>query len=431
VTRSTRDFNRYFTGETVSTFGSAVSGTAVTVLAVRTFNVPIDSLSVLIVCGMVPALVCGLLGGSIGDRIQRPRRVLIWFDLLAAAALAIVALALWRGWATLLWLCLLNATLTGLSATANILYFVHLKGLTGSDGPELARARGRLQAGDHFARVTGRGLSGALLAAVGSAGALCLDALTYLLSVTALSRIQAPDQGVRRSSDEPSPHRRRIWHTLVCDVGIGTGVILSRPFLRQLSASLLISTCAAGATSTLIAPFLLRTLAVPTPLYGLLTASAGVAGLVGSLVAVRVADRSHRKLVLGGYAGAALSASVVPLAGGPLLVTGTVAALGLMLPVLFGAIANIGLTSLVTADVPEAVLGRAVATLQTATGVTTLLGCLGGGVLGSSLGTRPALWIAASLSAVAASLLVRMPVSSGTAAAGTHQPRTDTVELAA
>ena len=40
MTRSTRDFNRYFAGETVSTFGSAVSGTAVTVLAVRIFTSP-------------------------------------------------------------------------------------------------------------------------------------------------------------------------------------------------------------------------------------------------------------------------------------------------------------------------------------------------------------------------------------------------------
>ena len=209
------------------------------------------------------------------------------------------------------------------------------------------------------------------------------------------------------------------------------GVVVSRPYLRRLTASLLIATCAAGASAPLTAPFLLRTLAIPTPLYGLLSASAGVAGLLGSLVAVRVAHRSHRRLLLLGYAGVGLSAGVVPLAFGPLAVAGPVVALGLMLPVLFGAIANIGLTSLVTSDVPEDVLGRAVAAMQTATGLTSLLGCLGGGVLGSALGARPALWIAALLSAASTLLLIRMPAISGTVTAAPQRPRTEIIEVAA
>jgi predicted MFS family arabinose efflux permease len=78
------------------------------------------------------------------------------------------------------------------------------------------------------------------------------------------------------------------------------------------------------------------------------------------------------------------------------------------LPVFFGAIANVGMTSVLTTEVPENVLGRAVAGMQTLMTLVTLAGAVGGGVLGDAMGVHPALWLATSVSIAGLTLAVPM-----------------------
>jgi predicted MFS family arabinose efflux permease len=135
---------------------------------------------------------------------------------------------------------------------------------------------------------------------------------------------------------------------------------------------------------------------MPTGLYGLLFAVTGLAGLGGSVVAARLARRTGPQLLtIAGGGGIVVSSSLLPLAAGPVPVAAGLAVLGLGLPVAFGAIANIGLTVVVTDCVPEHRLGRVIGNLRALCTGAEVIGSLAGGGLGELLGLRSAIWLCA------------------------------------
>jgi len=113
-------------------------------------------------------------------------------------------------------------------------------------------------------------------------------------------------------------------------------------------------------------------------------------------------------MTAGGFIASALAAALLPLARGPVALAVVLSGLGIALPIFFGAIANVGMTSVLTTEVPENVLGRAVAGMQTLMTLVSLAGAVGGGVLGGALGVHPALWVATAVSVAGLPLAVPM-----------------------
>jgi predicted MFS family arabinose efflux permease len=239
-------------------------------------------------------------------------------------------------------------------------------------------------------------VAGPVVALAASLG-LLIDAVTYLISFTLLRLIRKLD---RRHEPPPStedtPPTSR-WRELFA----GGVEMWHAPVLRSLTTALCVMGIAAGATGALAVPFLLRTLHLPVSLFSLIFAASGAAGLVGSVVATRVVGRLPSVvLTAGAFACAAASAALLPMARGSLPVAAASAAAGIALPVFFGSIANVGLVGVMTTDVPEHVLGRVSATLQTVVTVAALTGALGGGALGDALGVRGALVVSAVVALV-------------------------------
>jgi hypothetical protein len=106
-----------------------------------------------------------------------------------------------------------------------------------------------------------------------------------------------------------------------------------------------------------------------------------------------------------GYLGAALAVTLLPAASGPLPVAMVMAAVGIGLPFFFGAIANIAISGVVLATVPEGLLGRLTVSVQLVLAVAGVGGALVGGVLGQAVGITPTLWLAAGLSVATAAFL--------------------------
>jgi predicted MFS family arabinose efflux permease len=181
------------------------------------------------------------------------------------------------------------------------------------------------------------------------------------------------------------------------------------PFLRALVWFLILWSGVVGAIGALTGIFLLRTLHIPVSVYGLLFAFTGLAGIAGSAVGGRAAGNrsSYPVLALLGFGGGIIATMLLPMAGGPLPAVATLAVLGIALPVLCGAVANIGLTGVMVNDVPEPMLGRVLGTLRTATTVVRVPGALLGGVLGDAFGIRSALWVCCV--AALASLVLTIP----------------------
>jgi MFS family permease len=246
-----------------------------------------------------------------------------------------------------------------------------------------------------------------------------VDAGSYLVSLLLLRSLRAPDSAQPR----PEPEGTSLVHEAIS----GVREIRRHPLLRGLGGFLAAWSVLSGAITALTVPFLLRTIAVPTSLYGLLYAVTGGAGLIGSVVGGALIRRriGVARIAFVGFVIGAAATVLLPAAYGSTAVATTVAMLGLALPAIGGAIANIGLTGVLTEDVPGHVLGRVIAALKTAAMTATIAGALGGGFLGDAIGVRAALWLlagAALLSPLLLSPAIRVtrerpvPVSQGASA---------------
>jgi MFS family permease len=399
----TRDFRAYWAAETTSVFGSMFTLTAVGVVAVETFDATASQIGLVTGAATVPALLFGMASGSLADRLARPRRALMLCDAIGSITVFGLAVGLWTGLATLWWLVGVSFVLGLLATIISPVYFTHLSTVVGTEPTALVQARARLQSGQYGARIAGRSAAGPVIAALGAAGGLVVDAVSYLVSFVLLASLRAPDRRAAPDCGAADP-------AVSAAAAAGARALWRHPFLRALVCYLIGLSVITGAVTTLTAPFLLRTLALPVPLYGLILGGPGVAGLIGSLVATRQVGRmGAARLVLLGFGGAAASMAILPAATGGPVTLSVVAALGVAVPILFGAIANVGLVGVMTSGVPARVMGRAVATMTTATTAATLVGALGGGLLGDLVGIRTALWLCAGLAV--ASLVCIVPAA--------------------
>lgn len=379
-----RDLSRYWWGQTTSAFGSVFTAIAMPVIAVAYLGASPGQVGLISAASMLPMLVLGLPAGAFADRIARPRHALLVLDALSALAVGAVAVGLLNHVVTIAWLVLLSAVQGCVTILSEVVYFIHLNQLAGAD--RIARSRARLQAGQYGAGFVGRLLAGPTIVVLGGAAALSVDAVSYVLSAASLL-------SMRPAAVMPREPVTTAGGTLR-GMGAGLKFFVGDAFHRALLVFLVVPIAAAAGTGALTAPFLLRAVHVPTGAYGAMFALSGVTGLAGSAAAGRVLHprRDARLVTLAAFTAAALSAVLLPLAGGPLPVAIPCAAAGIALPLFFGAIANVALSPVIVADVAEDAMGRTVAALQVVAAAAGLLGALAGGALGDEIGVRSAMW---------------------------------------
>ncbi|MGW4378972.1 MFS transporter [Kitasatospora sp. NPDC004531] len=396
-----RDLTLYWWGQTASTVGSLFTAVALPVVAVVHLDASPGQVSLIGAAGTLPALLFGLPAGVLADRIARPRRALMLLDAVSALAIAAVAAAVAGDVVSIPWLVALALVSGAVSVVTEVVYFLHLGQVV--EAGALTRARARLQSGQLGAGLVGRLLAGPAIVAFGTATALAVDAVSYLLSAAALLAMRPVAPRERAPRTGPS--------TFLRDALVGGRLLYRNRFYRALLLMLAAPVVTGAGSGALGGLYLLHTLAVPTGVYGLVGMAAGLFGLLGSTLAGRVLTPRHdaRRVVVLSYLGGTLCALLYPAAGGPLPLALAVAGLGAGVPALFGAVANIALSPVLVAETSEDALGRVSATLHVLVGALGLVGALAGGLLGDLLGVRAALWVLAA--AGAAAVLVTAPLA--------------------
>ncbi|WP_327586741.1 MFS transporter [Nonomuraea sp. NBC_00507] len=196
--RSRPDFRRLWLGASVSVMGDSMTYIALSwlVLAQRDGTA---KLGVLAVCYTAPVLIGGLAAGFVLDRFDK-RTVLIVDNVLRGAAVASIPIAAAVGGVPE-WLPFLVAAVYGL------LKMVPMAAVPATI-PDLV-AEGQRDAANALESVSyslsgiiGFTLAAPLLAAVGPANMLALDAATYVCFTIALTRIRTP---LRPRATTPSP----------------------------------------------------------------------------------------------------------------------------------------------------------------------------------------------------------------------------------
>jgi MFS family permease len=376
-----RDFRRLWIGETVSQFGTQVSQLALPLVAILVVHASTFEVGMLTAIESLGFLVVGLPAGAWVDRM-RFRSVLIVNDLIRAAALGSIPLAQLLGMLTIGQLYLV-ALAAGVSTVFfDVAYQSYLPDLV--DRSALVEGNAKLQASESVSQIAGPTAGGALVQALTAPYAVFVDALSFLWSAAWVANIQVRP---------PKPERKPDRH-LGREIREGLSFVVRNPMLRAIAActgsSNLFNTMGFAVFFVLLA----RDLHLSPGFIGLIMSTAAIGGLLGSLVASKLAARWGQGPTIWISIGIGLPTSFVA----PFVHRDWTLALLAAAFVLFWAmvvIYNITQVSFRQGLCPPHLLGRMNATMRFLVWGTMPVGGFLGGVLGEKIGVRNTLLVAA------------------------------------
>lgn len=400
--RANRDFMVVLCGQAVSEFGDAVSLTVVPLLVLHLTG-SAALVGLVAALQLLPDLAFGLFAGALADRWDR-RRMMLVADAGRALLVGAVPIAYWIGLPTM---SVLLVVLLPIACLRVLWAAGFTSAIPGLVGPQLlGKANSVLESTFSVGYLAGPAIGGVLVATIGPAQTLVLDAASFAVSAAALTL-------VRRSLRADRAEERSA--PLLGEVREGLRYVTRHPMLRLLIGYWAAMSLATAGLVPMLSYYITVDLHQGPELFGLLGSVWSGGYLVGSLAAGRLAEgNTGPRMVLcgllvamcvGGIA--ATSYPVVYLAAGFLIG----ASLAVML-VLY-ATTRASLT-------PDRLLGRVGSTARTVSLGLQPVALVGAGSLVAATGGRVTLLVMAGLAGVASLLFVgpmRRAVADSTQAA--------------
>lgn len=394
------DFARLWAGETVSLAGSRITQVALPLTAAVTLHAGALQMGLLGAMESLPGVVLGLPIGVWADR-QRRRPLTVAANLGRAALLGTIPLAALIGHISLLQLYLVTLLAGTLSAGFGAAYRPYIRTLVTPE--RLIEANGAIEVSRSAAQITGPGAAGVLVQAIGAPFALALDAISFVASSLLLLAIRRrePPPNLERGS----PMRRQI--------GEGLRALLDDRMLRPIIGCTGGAICCSALSLAVYVLYATRELGLTPAALGALYALGGGGGLIGALLARRITSRvGVGRTIVWAQLVVGAAAFLVPLAGA-LHGSGPRAAFALLALAqiaqgLAVIVYDVNWLSLVGALVPDRLQGRVHASIGVLIFALQPAGAVLGGVLGTLIGLRPTLLVAA----VVWSLLFLWPLRS-------------------
>jgi len=357
------DFWKFWTGETVSNFGSSITQFALPLLVFKLTGSAV-SLGVGFAMFGLPHLLFGLLIGAWTDRLDR-KRLMIVVDLLSAAVLVSVPLAATAGLLSVWWIYAAIFAASTLGIFFQAAQFAAIPSLVERD--RLVAANGQIQASFSAATVLGPLAAGALLAFIPIEDLLYVDAATFLVSAVTLSLIARPFNAPREAART----------SIRADVVEGLRYVLRHPVLRNISAMMAVINFVSVTVPAQLVLFAKHRFAVSDSELGFLFAADGAGVVLLSLAAGPLRSRfSFGNVALGSLMLSGLMTFALAYAPSyPLAVALSAASAGL------GILFNINTGSLRQAIVPNQLLGRIITIAMVLAWSANPLGATLGGVI--------------------------------------------------
>jgi MFS family permease len=392
-----RRFATYWTGQAVSELGDRVSELALPLIAITILGAGSIEVGVLTAAVWAPQLLSLLMGAWV-DQQPRKRRLLIISDLLQGAAIATIPLVYWLGSLSLLQLvavALVAGLGRSLAQTAYSPFFASL--VTREQYVEANSLFSTTRSGSFIA---GPALGGVLIQALGAPVTMVVDAVSFGVSAHLTGRVRVTE---RPPDDRPEGLVRRAAG--------GFGYLWRHPYMAASLRCCATLNFFSFVAAALVVLFASRTLGLSAGVIGLAFGVGAVGGLVGAVLAGRIARRigTGRTIAVGAVLFSAPYA-LIPLASGPDWVKGavlaSVEAVGGFAIMLF----DINLNALQTAVVHDDLRSRVAGAFSTINYGIRPLGALVGGVLGDLIGIGPTLVLAAIGGALSVLWLIGSPI---------------------
>jgi MFS family permease len=342
----------------------------------------------------------GVVAGHLADRLPK-RSLLITADLARALVLTLVPLAALIGRLTLMEILLAGVLMGAFNVVFDVADHAFLPSLL--KPADVIEGNSKLGATESMAEVGGPALYGTIFSFVAPPIGVGVTALTYLISALFLSRIRPPEPAaVADVGETPDPPN---------DLVAGFRLVLAHPLVRPLWLAEMTRNFFGGFFAALYLLFALRVLRLTPFMLGLTVACGGVGGIVGALLAPRLARKAGvgPTILFAGAAGAAMQFLIPIAAGAPLAAMGFLCAAQFFGDGLMTA-ADVNAVTLRQTVIPPDQLGRAGGAFASGQGFMGVAGALGGGWVGAALDPRHGLYIAAAGLTAAALFVAASPL---------------------
>ncbi|MFF8429111.1 MFS transporter [Streptomyces sp. NPDC016566] len=382
--------------EAVSLSGSAVSTVALPALAVLELHASTTEVAALAFLGQLPNAFA-LWAGALSDRHPK-RPQLIASDLAAAAALVTTPASALAGALTVGQLCAVAIVLGAAKVVHDAAAISLLPALVDPD--QLHKANAKIGAASSVADSAGTNAGAALVGAVGPARSVLADALSFLVSAVLVWRMRGPEAAAAS----------RARTGLARDIADGVRYVARQPTIRPVIAALSTLSFGLAVMNTYWAYYLLDRLGASPSAYGVIMGIGGAGGVVGALLAPRIAARiGIGPTIIVGFAVSPL-AQVPLLCAGPGLRWQIVLASTLAVQLFWATASGTSQRSLRQAVCDPAFQGRMQSASTTLTAGARPLAAATAGALVLLLDVRATLAVGALLQVVPVVLLLASPI---------------------
>jgi MFS family permease len=360
---------------------------ALPLLAATLSRSPVQ-ISMVIAATWVPWLLFGLVSGAVADRWDR-LRIMVVADGVRFGALVVVAVALWSQTVSI-GVLIVAAFLLGSAQTLfDSAGQAVISTVVGRDAGRLTRANSQIAASQTIGKELGGPPLGAALFAVAPVLPVALNAVSFLFSAVLVRRIRRPAEGARPGAGGVRELR--------AEVAEGVRWLLGNRVVGAMVLVVGLSNMAWLCAESVLVLFVQDRLGLDAWWFGALLAAPAVGALPGALLAGPVARKVPVGWVLvGGVLAQAGVLGGIGLSTSPLVAAGLFAIGGLLITT--WNIVQVAQRQLI---VPDAVMGRVVASGRVFAYGSAPIGALLGGLVADRAGVAAPFLVAAVLMVVA------------------------------
>lgn len=374
------DFLRFWSAQTISMFGSQVSGLALPFVAVVVLQASAFEVAALGTIEFLPFVLFTLPAGVWVDRLSR-RRLMVVADWGRAIALASVPAAYAVGVLTLPQLFAVGFIAGTLTVFFDVSYQSYVPSVVEPD--QIIAANAKLELSRAGSQTAGPAIAGGLVSLLTAPYAVAVDAVSFLASAVLLASI-------RRTEQLPEPATAPT--SMLADIKIGLRYVFRHPLLRPLIWAIGTGNFFLSILTSILIVYAVRSLHMSAAEVGVVFAIGNLGLLAGAPLAGRLARRFGVGpiLIMGstlvGVAYLVFAASPRSIAPAMLAVAQFIWSFGTVMYFVNGI-------SLIQSITPDRLLGRVNASRRFAVWGVIPLGNLCGGAIGSWIGLRTAIWV--------------------------------------
>jgi MFS transporter, DHA3 family, macrolide efflux protein len=270
-----RNFGKIWTGQLISTMGSALTSLAASIYVFRMTNSAM-SVGLMLMATAAPSLLVGLFAGVLVDRYDR-KRIMIYADLMRAVLVFLIPFLVPLSIIWLYGIVMLTSAIGQFFDPAQESVLPEV-----ASDEELTAANSLMAISSFGATAIGFAASGLIASAADIRWAFYLDAISFLFSASCIFLIKIKPILVEGETNVA---------LVLKNLKVGVRQLFDTPILRSLFTSSVPTLVAFGLSNALLLPFALRALKATEFEYGLQEGLTSLGFVVGSLLMASIFDR--------------------------------------------------------------------------------------------------------------------------------------------